>query len=127
MIKPTKKKNKGIKMTTEKVMKAIPGSYGIVTKVARVLKVDRTSLSEWINRDENVECLIRLREEEEVGLDEAEEVVRDFIADKDDGMTKWYLSRKGAKRGYNDKQIIEHEGKFEPISVVLDVHEKKKD
>jgi len=113
-------------LTVAKFNKAIDGSAGIITTIAKRMQVSRYRLSVWLNSDKcPQEVKNSLKQEKEKLLDLAESKLIKKINEEDYASLKWFLATQGKSRGYSEKQIIEHEGKFEPIQVVLAVHEKK--
>lgn len=89
-------------------MNAIPGSKGIQINVANKLKVNRASISRFM--DKNPECAERLKEEAEIVLDQIENAAYEIADLPDDPkllpakvrMINKILSSKGAKRGWAD-------------------------
>ena len=91
---------------------AIPGSGGIITKIAAKMGCNWYTVDKAIKKHASVAAAYRA--EKEKVLDFAESRI---IADmKDDGSgtsiqtVKWYLSKIGRERGYGDKTELQHSG-----------------
>lgn len=102
------------KLTVEKVRKAIDGSQGSITEIARRCKVSRLSIYNFMERYPTLKE--EITQEKEIVLDANEDRLQEIalLGDIKDSTTlsavKFYLSTKGKKRGYVEKQEIEHSG-----------------
>lgn len=89
------------RLPKEKVLEAIHGSGGIVLTVA-----NRLGIKEWYTAKRLIERWEETKEafsaEAEGVLDRAEGVVIKKITEGDASTAKWYLTRKGRHRGYDD-------------------------
>lgn len=104
-----------LKYSKETVLKAINGSGGIVSTVAKRLNCDWGTARNYINRWKATQDAFAA--EREMILDIAETTIIDAIKGGDVGTAKWVLSRLGIDRGYgNDVNISADDGK---IRVVL--------
>jgi len=87
---------------------SIPGTGGIVSAIARKVGCDWNTANKWINdaptvkRAYDAEC--------EAMLDLAESTVLKNIKDGDTQDAKWYLTKKGKRRGYGDSMEVTGEG-----------------
>lgn len=94
--------------TQSDVLTAIKDSGAIVSTIARRLGC------EWITAKRYIEKWERTRQafsdEQETILDMAEGTLFNAIKEKDVQAAKWILATKGKKRGYSEKQEIEHTG-----------------
>ena len=90
----------GSKYSAQTFISAIPGTGGIVSAIARKVGCDWNTANRWINeaptvrRAYDAEC--------EAMLDLAESTVLKNIKDGDTADAKWYLTKKGKRRGYGD-------------------------
>lgn len=100
-----KKERRTKKPTVETLLKAIKGSRGIVSAVARALGVDWHTAERWISS--SATTLRAFEDETETLLDQAELNIAIQIKNGDLETSKWVLSRKGKKRGYGAKSEIE--------------------
>lgn len=85
--------------TRNKLIKAIRNSSGVISIIAERVGCCRQTVATALKNDPiakeyyDAEC--------DTVLDIAEVVVIDSIKNQDVNTAKWYLERKGAKRGYN--------------------------
>ena len=86
-------------------MKAIKNSNGIITIIAERIGCTRQTVSKAIKADPYIQEFYE--NECETVLDIAEVVVIDAIKNQDVNTAKWYLSTKGAKRGYNTSVALQ--------------------
>ena len=86
----------------------IPGTGGIVTKIAAAVGCSWHTAKKYIDTYPTIgqayddEC--------ETVLDVAESVIIKKLTEQDEQTAKWYLAMKGTRRGYAQKQKIEHTG-----------------
>ena len=96
------------KYTANDFISAIPGTGGIVSAIARKVNCDWATARKWIDeyptvkRAYDAEC--------EAMLDLAESTVLKAIKDGDTSDAKWYLTKKGKKRGYGETIEVMGEG-----------------
>lgn len=90
------------RITLATFAKAADGSFGILTTIAKNLGVSRPTVYKFIKANQEKAGAI-LKEESERTLDTVETKLYDSINEGDTGSVKWYLSRKGASRGYAEK------------------------
>jgi hypothetical protein len=93
----------------EQFIDAIKDSGGIVSTIAKRVGCDWHTAKKYIDTYPTVNRAYQ--DECERVLDLAETKVIELINDKDGAMIRYYLSTKGKKRGYTEKQQIEHTGK----------------
>jgi len=90
----------GKQYTAQEFIDAIPGTGGIVSALARKVQCDWNTAKKWIDeyptvkRAYDAEC--------ESMLDLAESTLLKNIKDGDTADAKWYLTKKGKRRGYGD-------------------------
>lgn len=88
------------KYTAQDFIDAIPGTGGIISAIARKVGCDWATANKWVQefptvkRAYDAEC--------ETMLDLAESTVLKNIKDGDTSDAKWYLTKKGKRRGYGD-------------------------
>ena len=110
------------KYTKEYVIAAIAGSGGIVSTIAKKMGCDWTTADKYIKRwDETRQAYA---EEEETVLDMTEGTILKSIKEGNTQDAKWYLSKKGKKRGYGDQVDVSHttydeEGKEVGLKVIF--------
>lgn len=108
------------KVEPKTILDAIPGSGGIISVIADTLGVDWHTAKKAI--EENEEAKVALENEMEKRLDLAESVIimniqmaknqqkngKGYFADTSDA--KWYMSKKGKKRGYGESVDVTTNG-----------------
>jgi hypothetical protein len=105
------------KYTTQDFIDAIPGTGGIVSAIARKVGCDWATANKWVNEYPTVK---RVYDAEcESMLDLAESVILKNIKDGDTADAKWYLTKKGKRRGYGDAvEILGKDGGDITVNVV---------
>lgn len=93
-------------ISKKKMLKAIQGTGGVVSLIAKRLDVDWHTAKKYLEKDEikqayEAEC--------DTVADLAETVIFEALNAHDVRTAQWYLERKAAKRGYNPALRIENE------------------
>ena len=86
--------------TAQVFLEAIPGTGGIVSAIARKVGCDWNTAKKYIDQYPTVKAAYDA--ECEAMLDLAESTVLKNIKDGDTADAKWYLTKKGKRRGYGD-------------------------
>ena len=94
--------------TEEEVLSAVKGSASIISTVAKNLGCTWGTADKYIRMYPS--CMEALSDECERVLDLAESKMIEHINKGDAQMIKYILSTKGKKRGYSEKQQVEHSG-----------------
>jgi hypothetical protein len=98
---------------------AIPGTGGIITKIAAKVGCSWHTAAKYIDRYPTIQQAYR--DECEKVLDMAESVVIQKITEADEHTAKWYLTMKGDGRAYAPKQRHEVTGaEGGPILIKMD-------
>jgi hypothetical protein len=104
------------------MLEALEKSLGVVTTAAKQVGISRKTHYEWYNNDpeykEAVDGLV------DVALDFAESKLHKQIDGGDTTATIFYLKTKGKRRGYIEKQEIEHSGKVGVTLIEDDADER---
>lgn len=95
-------------LTLNHYIEALHKAGGIQTEAARALGVGRQQVSDMVARHEVLQKAIE--EATETMLDEAEYNVHDAIKEGDLDVSKFFLDRKGKKRGYGRMNGIGNAG-----------------
>jgi transposase-like protein len=105
------------KYTTQDFIDAIPGTGGIVSAIARKVGCDWATANKWVNEYPTVK---RVYDAEcESMLDLAESVILKNIKDGDTADAKWYLTKRGKRRGYGDAvELLGKDGGDITVNVV---------
>jgi len=90
------------------MIEALTKSLGIVTIACKEVGISRTLHYNWMNEDEDYKKAVE--DISDVAIDFAESMLHKQIQDKDTTATIFYLKTKGKRRGYVEKQEIEHSG-----------------
>lgn len=94
--------------STEQFIKAIPGTGGIVSTLAKRIGCDWKTARKYIEEHPTVKQAYD--NECEAVLDMAEGVLLKNITAGDSQDAKWYLSRKGKGRGYVERHELDVSG-----------------
>jgi len=101
------RKEREQRFTKSKILKAIEGSGGIISNIASNLCCDWHTANKYANMYN--ETILALESESETLIDNAENAMHNLISSGDGMMIRYYLSTKGKKRGYVEKQVHEIE------------------
>lgn len=104
------------KASLRKIIKAIPGTNGLISAIAIKLGVHYRTVLRY--RDQNESVRQAIEEEKEKMLDTAETNIHKEIQKGDIDTSKWFLARKGKERGYTEKIDTEHKGELKTTLVV---------
>jgi len=118
----------------ELMLKCLANSMGIVSHACEKADISRVTHYEWLKEDENYRAAVDAINESAIDFAESQlmklikgashEVVtqRGEVVEINDGpnptATIFYLKTKGKKRGYVEKQEMDHSGG--PIQIVID-------
>lgn len=113
----------GRQYTAQQFIDAIPGTGGIVSAIARKVGCEWETVQAWLDKAPTVR---RVYDAEcEAMLDLAESVLLKNIKDGDTADAKWYLTKKGKRRGYGEN--LELTGKDGGPITFRVVYERKRD
>lgn len=122
--------------TKTAVLEALEAYYGIVTDACRKAGVGRTTFYDWLKNDPEFKAAVEDIQETAIDFVEGKlfekingVTVRKGTSDQGEDITydlppsdvaiTFYLKTKAKKRGYVEKQIIEHEGSLIPIKLIF--------
>lgn len=91
-----------------RVLEALEESLGIVTDACRKSNISRQSFYRWCKEDPDFKD--KVDEIEDVALDFAESELHKQIRNGIPSSTIFYLKTKGKKRGFVERQELEHRG-----------------
>jgi len=94
--------------TARQFINAIPGSGGIISVIARKIGCDWRTAHRYCTEYSTVRLVYEA--EREGVLDLAETKLIEAIRDGDMAAIKFYLTTIGKRRGYTERQEIEHTG-----------------
>lgn len=99
------------KVTHKKQMlAALEKSLGVVTSAAKTVGIDRRNHYKWMIADPKYKEAVE--DIENIALDYAESRLHKSIGEGSDTAVIFFLKTKGKKRGYIEKQEIEHSGEM---------------
>jgi len=101
----------------EAVLQALEKTLGVVTTAVKSVGVARSTFYKWLNEDEDFRKSVQ--EIENIALDFAESQLHKQIGDGNTSATIFYLKTKGKKRGYVERQELEHSGGDKPVNIQL--------
>lgn len=96
------------KVSKEAFLKAVPGTGGLYTKIAKKLKIQRQTVARYIERYPDLKAAVE--DEIESTIDTAEEAIKGKIAEGDTQAIMFFLKTKGKHRGYTEKTETELSG-----------------
>ena len=101
------------------MIEALEKSLGIVTTAAKQVGIDRSTHYKWMESDPEYKKAVDGIAD--IALDFAESKLHKSIESGSDTATIFYLKTKGKKRGYVERQEIQHEGNQQsPVVFQLD-------
>tara|TARA_Y100000389_G_scaffold198811_1_gene235999 strand:- start:7 stop:363 length:357 start_codon:yes stop_codon:yes gene_type:complete len=109
MAQSKKEKNK------KALIDALEKSLGVVTTACKIVGVDRGTFYNYLKDDEDFAN--KVQEIENVTLDFVESQLHKQIKENSTAATIFFLKTRGKKRGYIERQEIEHSGN--PIVINL--------
>lgn len=104
--------------TTSDMVSAVMASRGNLTTAARMLGCSRTTVHDWVNRDELVKRAYK--DIKEVSLDFTENKLLETIEDKNVTSIIFYLKTQGKHRGWNENFIPESTEVEEMVALPAD-------
>lgn len=103
----------------KKVVDALEKSLGVVTTACKIAEVSRTQFYQWLKDDEDFAK--KVQEIENVTLDFVESQLHKQIKENSTAATIFFLKTKGKKRGYIERQEIDHTTQGEAIGSSIDL------
>jgi hypothetical protein len=122
IVKKRKAKMPRPKVSRNRIKRAIPGSGGIISRIAQATGYSWITIRDRIEKDEELSRLFR--EEEEKVDDLAESVLIRRIQDGDEATARWWLARRRRSR-YGDNVDLTSAGGALVIRVVYEDEDDK--
>lgn len=97
-----------IQQNKKALLEALEKSLGVVTSACKTVGVDRTTFYKYVNEDADFKRAVD--DVENIALDFAESQLHKQIQNGEVSSTIFFLKTKGKKRGYVEKQEVEHSG-----------------
>lgn len=101
MTKTKKKTGPKNKITKQKFLAALDGTGGILSSIALKLRVDRSTVYNFLNSNKDMSKYVEQEAERIIDLAEGKLVKK--ITEEESWAIKYYLSTKGKGRGYSVK------------------------
>ena len=101
-------KNNKKQQIKKQLVVALEQSLGVVTTACKKVGIDRTTFYRYYNEDKNFKN--EVDDIQEVAIDFVESQLFKQIKDGNTTATIFFLKTKGRKRGYIEKQQVEHSG-----------------
>lgn len=99
------------KLRKRLLMDAMRHTWGNISLSCEMVKVSRTCFYKWLAKDKEFSRLIS--DLEEIRLDFVENKLMVKVGEGDMSAITFFLRTKGRKRGYTEKQEIEHSGELD--------------
>ena len=99
------------------MIEAMEKSLGIVTTACKQVGIARSTHYEWMLSDEDYKAAIDSLQD--VALDFAESQLQKRMKDGSDAAIIFYLKTKGKKRGFVERQEVEHSGSGVNLSIIM--------
>ena len=93
------------------LIKALEQSLGVVTTACKKVKCNRSTFYDYYNKDPKFKAQVDAIQD--IALDFVESKLFEQIKDDNTTATIFYLKTKGKKRGYIERQEIQHDGTIE--------------
>ena len=95
---------------------ALQQSLGVVTSACKAVGISRETHYKWLREDVDYKYLVE--DLSNIALDFAESQLHNQIKNGSTPATIFYLKTKGKKRGYIERQEIQHEN-LEPLTIEI--------
>ena len=105
----------------EALLKALEKNLGVVTTSCKQVDVGRATYYRWL--DEDNDFAEKAKDIQDVALDFVESKLFEQVQDGSTAATIFYLKTKGKKRGYVERQELEHSGGDKPVNIKLVIDE----
>ena len=106
------------------MLEALEKAMGVVTTAAKMVGIERTTHYLWMREDKEYKEAVE--DLQNVVLDFAESALYKMVENHNPAATLFLLKTKGKKRGYVERQEIEHTSDVE-TNVVFEIHKRNKD
>jgi transposase-like protein len=101
-------------------------AFGNVTQSCNAIGIDRSTYYDWIKKDEKFKKQIEELEPEERFMDFLESKLVERINKGDTTSIIFALKTKAKKRGYVERQEIEHSSDVE-TDIIFEIHKRKEE
>jgi len=101
----------------EDLLQALEKALGVVSTACKKVGIGRATFYRWCKEDEDFNAEVQAIQD--VALDFAESKLFEQIQDGSTAATIFYLKTKGKRRGYVERQELEHSGGNKPVNINL--------
>tara|TARA_R110002126_G_scaffold289683_2_gene445242 strand:- start:458 stop:859 length:402 start_codon:yes stop_codon:yes gene_type:complete len=115
-------KDNKIRHNKKKLVSALEKTLGIVSSACKIVKLDRSTFYKYYSEDE--EFKKQVDSINDIAIDFAESKLLENIKEQKETSIIFYLKTKGKKRGYIEKQEIDHTTKGESINLGITTTEE---
>ena len=106
------------------MLEALEKTLGVVATAAKMVGIERTTHYKWMSIDRYYK--IKVEDLQDVVLDFAESALHKMVENHNPAATLFLLKTKGKKRGYIERQEIEHSSDVE-TNVTFEIHKRNKE
>ena len=106
------------------MLEALEKTLGVVTTASKMVGIERTTHYKWMSNDKDYKA--KVEDLQEVVLDFAESALHKMVENHNPAATLFLLKTKGKKRGYIERQEIEHTSDVE-TNVTFEIHKRDKE
>ena len=99
------------------MIKALENALGIVTTACKAVGINRSTHYEWLTNDPDYKAAVDGIAD--IALDFAESKLHQSISNGSDTATIFYLKTKGKKRGYVERNEVEHSGNGVSLNIIM--------
>jgi len=99
------------------MVEALEKSLGIVTTACKQVGIARSTHYEWMESDPEYKAAVE--DISEIAIDFAESQLQRRIKDGSDTAIIFYMKTKGKRRGYIERQEVEHSGNAINLNIVM--------
>lgn len=100
------------------MLEALEQSLGIVTNACKEVGIARSTHYDWLDKDSEYKAAVDSISD--LAIDFAESQLHKQIRDGKETSTIFYLKTKGKKRGYVEKQEIDHSGTITQKQIIYE-------
>ena len=101
----------------EDLLQALEKALGVVSTACKKVGIGRATFYRWLKEDKDFSKEVQAIQD--VALDFAESKLFEQIQDGSTAATIFYLKTKGKRRGYVERQELEHSGGDKPVNIKL--------
>jgi len=105
------------------MLEALEKTLGVVTTAAKMVGIERTTHYKWMESDNDYKE--KVQDLQDVVLDFAESALHKMVENHNPAATLFLLKTKGKKRGYIERQEIEHSSDVE-TDITFEIHKREK-